>query len=78
MHISKYANAPEPPGHGLVYGLNPLRVAHARLILIDGANHSPARRIVAWRTLKEARGETIDPMKLREAIGLRPVEGMVQ
>lgn len=69
-HRTKSRLGPNAP---LIFGLDPLDIDHARIIISDGANHSPARRILAWRTLKEARGETIAPVKLREALGFRTI-----
>lgn len=60
MHSSPNSNIHEPRGHGLIYGLDPLRVDHARIIIHTPERHTPMRRALAYATLKEARGETID------------------
>ncbi|MGE9292107.1 MAG: hypothetical protein ACQKBW_00715 [Puniceicoccales bacterium] len=64
MHSSTNANIPEPRGHSLIYGLDPLCVDHARIILSTPERHSPMRRALAFATVKTARGETIDRKRM--------------
>jgi hypothetical protein len=64
MHSSTNANIPGPHGHCLIYGLNPLCVDHARIILSTPERHSPMRRALAFATVKTARGEAIDRKRM--------------
>lgn len=64
MHSSTNANTPEPHGNSLIYGLDPLCVDHARIILSTPERHSPMRRALAFATVKTARGETIDRKRM--------------
>ena len=61
-------DTPEPRadlhGHALIYGLDPLRVDHAKIIATDPARHAPLRRALAFATLKEARGETVNRKRM--------------
>lgn len=60
-------NGPEAP---LIFGLDPLKERDARHIATNGEDHSPARRALAWRTLKKARGQTCAGTILAATIGL--------
>jgi len=51
-------------GRALIYGLDPLRVDHAQIIINTPEAHTPMRRTLAFATLKEARGETIDRARM--------------
>jgi hypothetical protein len=64
MHSLTNTNTPEPRGHSLIYGLDPLCVDHARIILATPERHSPMRRALAFATVKTARGETIDRKRM--------------
>ncbi|MDO6722616.1 hypothetical protein Q4560_05010 [Celeribacter halophilus] len=64
MHSSTSSNTPEPRGHSLIYGLDPLCVDHARIILSTPERNSPMRRALAFATVKTARGETIDRKRM--------------
>jgi hypothetical protein len=48
----------------LIFGLDPLRIDHAQIILGAPHNHPALRRALAFRTLKEARGETVNSKRL--------------
>ncbi|WP_417245982.1 hypothetical protein [Celeribacter sp.] len=64
MHSSTNATPHEPRGHSLIYGLDPLCVDHARIILSTPERHTPMRRALAFATVKTARGETIDRKRM--------------
>lgn len=64
MHSPTNATPSEPRGHSLIYGLDPLCVDHARIILSTPERHSPMRRALAFATVKTARGETIDRKRM--------------
>lgn len=57
----------------LIFGLDPLRVDHAEIIATNPEHYPAGRRAIAFRTLKEARGETVDPALIRKAFGLSVV-----
>ena len=48
----------------LIFGLDPLRIDHAQIIVDTPQNHPALRRALAFRTLKEARGETVNSNRL--------------
>ena len=62
----KGAAAPDCPYFvgTLIFGLDPLRLDHAQIIIDTPQNHSALRRALAFRTLKEARGETVNSKRL--------------
>ena len=82
-------DTPEPRadlhGQALIYGLDPLRVDHAKIIADNPQDHAPLRRTLAFATLKEARGEVCDrPRMIRATMAqtraeqiLRAVEGVL-
>ncbi|ATG47617.1 hypothetical protein CEW89_08540 [Celeribacter ethanolicus] len=55
-------------GHGLIYGLDPLRVDHAKIIAANPEDHPAMRRALAFATLKTARGETVDRKRMIAAV----------
>ena len=48
----------------LIFGLDPLRIDHAQIIVDTPQNHPALRRALAFRTLKEASGETVNSQRL--------------
>ena len=62
----KGRTAPSAPYfvNNLIFGLDPLRLDHAQIILGAPHNHPALRRALAFRTLKEARGETVNSKRL--------------
>ncbi|MBU2867838.1 hypothetical protein [Pacificibacter marinus] len=62
----KGAKAPDCPYfvEDLIFGLDPLRIDHAQIIVATPQNHPALRRALAFRTLKEARGETVNSQRL--------------
>ncbi|SEL23994.1 hypothetical protein [Pacificibacter marinus] len=62
----KGRTAPDGPYFigNLIFGLDPLRIDHAQIIVGAPHNHPALRRALAFRTLKEARGETVNSKRL--------------
>jgi hypothetical protein len=62
----KGTKAPDCPYFidNLIFGLDPLRIDHAQIIIASPHNHPALRRALAFRTLKEARGETVNSKRL--------------
>ena len=63
-HISTAAPACPYFVGNLIFGLDPLRIDHAQIIVDTPQNHPALRRALAFRTLKEARGETVNSPRL--------------
>lgn len=53
---------------GLISGLDPLKVEHAQMIVGKPRQHSPQRCVLAFRTIKESRGETVSPDFINQAL----------
>lgn len=49
---------------GLIFGLDPLKVEHAKMIVDEPQHHTALRRALAFRTLAEARGKTVNSNRL--------------
>ncbi|WP_417257376.1 hypothetical protein [Celeribacter sp.] len=59
------------PDAPLIFGLDPLNIDHAKIIVQNGTEQPRGRVAVAWRTIMEANGTRLDGDKLRQAFGLR-------
>ncbi|MGJ8561709.1 MAG: hypothetical protein ACSHX3_15875 [Litorimonas sp.] len=70
--VQTHAIKPAPYAYsGLVFGFDPLKITDAKHIIAHPEDFTPARRALAFRTVKQARGETVSPDIIRDAFGIQ-------